>query len=225
MNPYDTTLVAAEGGSYDAPLLEPGQYSIEFSKEGFKKFVRQGITLHVEVIAVDAVLKVGSINESITVTADVPLVQTETSERSAVFVEKTVNDLPNVGRNWFDILGQLPGVNPGGDQDASGQSVGVNGAAPWQENFLTDGGVNTLPVSQNPGTQTPLDDIWKWRGCLQRDHQEWNQPVPWLPLRVLAERRTRGAQLLRAIYDAAPLEYVWRHNRWSNSPQQGFLLL
>jgi hypothetical protein len=154
-----TTLVAGEGGSYDAPLLEPGPYSIEFSKEGFKKFVRQGITLHVEVIAVDAVLKVGSINESVTVTADVPLVQTETSERSAVFVEKTVNDLPNVGRNWFDILGQLPGVNPGGSQDASGQSVGVNGAAPWQENFLTDGGVNTLPVSQNPGTQTPLDDI------------------------------------------------------------------
>jgi hypothetical protein len=153
-------VVTGEAGFYDAPLLETGQYSIEFSKGGFKKFVRRGIALHVEVITVDAVLNVGSAMESVVVTADVPLVQTETSDRSTVFVEKTVNDLPNFGRSWFDILGQLPGVNPGGsEQDASGQSVGVNGAAAWQENWLVDGGVNTLPISQNPGQMVPLDDI------------------------------------------------------------------
>src|ERR1019366_4945746 len=154
-----TTTVASGTGLYNMPTLEVGQYSIEFSREGFKKFVRQGITLHVESITVDAVLSVGSSTENVTVTADVPLIRTETSDQSAVFVEKTINELPNVGRGWFDILGQLPGVSPGGDQDASGQSVGVNGAAPWQENFLVDGGVNTLPVSQNPGQQTPIDAI------------------------------------------------------------------
>ena len=159
-----TTVTSGAAGVYDAPLLETGEYSIEFSKEGFKKFVRKGVTLHVEAITVDATLNVGSISETVAVTADVPLVQTETSERSAVFTEKTINDLPNVGRSWFDITGQLPGVNPGGNpngggQDASGMGVGVNGTPGFQENFLTDGGVTTLPVSQNPGVTVPLDDI------------------------------------------------------------------
>lgn len=159
-----TTVISGTAGIYDAPLLQPGEYAIEFSKQGFKKFVRQGITLHVEVVTIDGVLDVGSINERVTVTADVPLVQTETSDRSAVFTETTINDLPNLGRSWFDITGQLPGVSPGGDsagngQDASGQGVGVNGMPGFQENFLTDGGVTTLPVSQNPGNMVPLDDI------------------------------------------------------------------
>ncbi len=151
-------------GIYDAPLLEPGQYSIEFSKEGFEKLVRNGVSLHTEAITVDAALKVGSLSDTVTVTADVPLVQTETSERSTVLTEKTVNDLPNVGRDWADLTGQLPGVNPGGNgngggQDASGQGVGVNGSAGFEVNFLTDGGVTTLPVSQNRGVMVPLDDI------------------------------------------------------------------
>ncbi len=154
-----TLVVAGKSGVYDAPLQPVGRYSIEFSKEGFKNFVRRGITLHVETVTVDAVLSVGSASQSVTVTADIPLIQTETSDRSAVFSEKTINDVPNVGRSWYDILGQLPGVNPGAAQDASGQSVGVNGAAAFQENFLVDGGVNTLPVSQNPEQQTPLDAI------------------------------------------------------------------
>ena len=159
-----TRVVADAGGIYDAPLLQPGPYSIEFSKQGFRKFVRQGITLHVEVITVNATLNVGSINESVTVTADVSLVQTETSDRNFVLTEKTINDLPNVGRSWFDLTGQLPGVNPGGNsngggQDASGAGVGVNGNPGYMENFLTDGGVTTLPVSQNPGVGVPLDDI------------------------------------------------------------------
>jgi hypothetical protein len=157
-------VVADATGTYDAPLLAPGGYTVEFSKEGFKKFVRQGITLHVETVTVDAVLVVGAINETITVTADIPLVQTETSERSAVFTEKTVNDLPNVGRAWWDITAQLPGVNPGGNafgagQDASGAYFGVNGNPAAMGNFLTDGGVTTLPASQNPGNMVPLDDI------------------------------------------------------------------
>jgi len=158
-------VVSDATGTYNAPLLVPGDYAIEFSKEGYKKFVRQGITLHVEIVTVDAVLVVGAVNETVTVTADIPLVQTETSDRSAVFTEATINDLPNVGRAWFDITGQLPGVNPGGQgangagQDASGSFVGINGNPGWEENFMTDGGVNTSPSSQNPLNMVPLDDI------------------------------------------------------------------
>src|ERR1035437_8884609 len=159
-----TKAVADATGTYDVPLLEIGTYTIQFSKEGYKKFVRRGITLHVEPVPVDAVLVVGAISETVSVTADVPLVQTETSGRTVVLSSDTINELPNVGRSWFDITLQLPGVNPGGNstgagQDASGAGFGVNGNPGYMENFLTDGGVTTLPVSQNPGNTVPLDDI------------------------------------------------------------------
>ncbi len=159
-----TKVVADATGTYDVLLLPPGEYTVEFSREGYKKFVRQGITLHVEIVTLDAMLVVGATSETVTVTADVPLVQTETSDRSVVFSGETINDLPNIGRAWWDITGQLPGVNPGGNstgagQDASGAGFGVNGNPGYMENFLTDGGVTTLPVSQNPGNMVPLDDI------------------------------------------------------------------
>jgi len=155
-----TRVVSGSTGVYDAPSVEPGKYEIAVTKFGFKKFVRSGIVLHVEAITVDALLQVGSVTQEVTVTAPVPLVQMETSDRGATFTETTINELPNVGRSWWDITGLLPGVNPGGEsQDASGQGVGVNGAAGWEENWLTDGGVNTLPVSQNPALMVPLDAI------------------------------------------------------------------
>ena len=159
-----TTIAGDASGTYDVPLLPPGEYTLEFSRQGYRTLLRQGISLHVESITIDAVLVVGAASERVTVTADVPLVQTETSDRSVVLSEKTINDLPNVGRAWWDVTLQLPGVNPGGNccgpgQDASGAGFGVNGNPGYMENFLTDGGVTTLPVSQNPGNMVPLDDI------------------------------------------------------------------
>ncbi|MGH7867599.1 MAG: carboxypeptidase-like regulatory domain-containing protein, partial [Candidatus Dormibacteraceae bacterium] len=101
-----TQVIADTTGGYDAPSLEPGEYSIEFSERGFTTLVRNGITLHVEAITVNARLEVGSANQRVTVTAGVPLVQTETSDRRATITAQTINALPNVGRSWFDLTGQ-----------------------------------------------------------------------------------------------------------------------
>ncbi len=164
-----TEVVSGSTGVYDAPSVEPGNYEVTVSKVGFKKFIRSGIVLHVEVITVDAELEVGSTNQEVTVTAPAAMVQTETSERRTTLTDATAVELPNVGRSWYDLTGQLPGVSPGGSsgtvssgtaQDASGQGVGVNGAAGWQENWLVDGGVGTFAVSQNPDLlQVPLEAI------------------------------------------------------------------
>ncbi len=164
-----TKVVAGRLGIYDAALLEPGNYSITFTGAGFKKLLREGIVLHVETITVDAMLEVGSMSQVVTVEAAVPLVQTETSERGATITGKTISELPNVGRDWTDVTGLLPGVNPGASgvggtsnnngQDASHAGVGVNGTESYQINFLTDGGVTTLPDSQNLGVTVPIDTI------------------------------------------------------------------
>jgi hypothetical protein len=147
-------------GVYEAPFVQPGEYSISFEKEGFKAYVHNGIVLHVETIKVDATLKVGSITESVTVTALQPLVQTENAERGLTLSTQVVEDVPNVGRSWDELLGTLPGVNGGGSASATGQGVGVNGQTAYQSNWQIDGGIAMLGASQNPDIlQPPLDTI------------------------------------------------------------------
>jgi len=147
-------------GVYDAPFVPPGEYSITFAKEGFKTLVHNSIVLHVETIKVDAVLGPGAVQETMTVTAEVPLVQTETAEKNLILGTQAVTDIPNVGRSWDELLGLLPGVNGGGGANATGQGIGVNGQTAYQSNWQIDGGIAMLGGSQNPDIlQPPLDSI------------------------------------------------------------------
>ncbi len=152
-------------GIYIAPLLETGSYSIAFAKEQFKRHVRSSIVLHVETITINATLELGELTQEVTVQEAAPVVQTETSERRSTITAQTIVELPLVGRGWFALTGLLPGVNGGGSgapsagQDASGPGVGVNGTGSFQINWLIDGGVGTMPVSQNPGEPMPLEAI------------------------------------------------------------------
>lgn len=147
-------------GVYEAPFVQPGEYSISFEKTGFMTYIRNGIVLHVETIKVDAALKVGSVSESVTVTALQPLVETENAERGLTLTTQVVSDVPNVGRSWDELLGTLPGVNGGGGANATGQGIGVNGQTAYQSNWQIDGGIAMLGSSQNPDIlQPPLDTI------------------------------------------------------------------
>src|SRR5579872_5383823 len=155
-----TTLHTGSTGVFDAPSLEPGNYTVTFSKDGFQKTVRKGIILHVDTITVNATLEIGATSQEITVASEAPLLQTEASERNLILTSESATELPNVGRSWYVLTGLLPGVNPGVGQDASGQAVGVNGTQGYQGNWLVDGGSGTLPISNNPDAlQVPLEAI------------------------------------------------------------------
>ena len=69
------TAVTGEDGYYSVPLLRPGGYQVKGTLNGFKTFLRDGVTVTVESSAkVDMKLAVGGLEESITVSADAPLV-------------------------------------------------------------------------------------------------------------------------------------------------------
>jgi outer membrane receptor protein involved in Fe transport len=144
-------------GIYDAPDVLPGQYTLKFSKEGFKELIRSGIVLYLQTITVDAHLQVGSLSQRVNVTAPAPLVQTETSEKSMTLTSVPVEEIPDVGRSWMNLTGLLPGVNGGGTSgtvaggNASGESVGANGTGAYQANWLIDGARAMYAVSNNPG--------------------------------------------------------------------------
>ncbi len=154
-----TTTTTNGQGIYDVPSIPTGDYTITFSKTGFRDDVRKGVTLHIATIAIDAALQVGSASQEIVVTADAPLLQTEDSGQHMDFDEKAVLDAPVVGGVWYNTLtNELPGVNGGGSQDASGQGIGINGTQGYSGTFLIEGSTAQEPRDANASDNYPPVD-------------------------------------------------------------------
>jgi len=107
-------------------------------------------------------MDVGSTAESVTVEADVPLLQTETGDQSTTFLAKSMVQLPQVTQDWENFTILLPGAagcsnnNDGSCSQGTnnpGQTVAVNGNLPYS-NILADGASTTLSHSQNANPST-----------------------------------------------------------------------
>jgi len=92
--------VTNSAGIYDAPAVPTGLYTITFSKAGFKDFVRKGVTLEIQTIAVEGTLQVGSASEQVVVTAETSLVETETSDQRVDLGTAAIEAAPIVGTDW-----------------------------------------------------------------------------------------------------------------------------
>src|SRR5579863_1563412 len=158
----NTVTTTNSAGIYDVPSLPTGSYAITFSKAGFKDLVRKGVTLQIQTIAVDATLQIGNTSETVTVTGEVPLLQTETSDQHVDLSATAIRTAPIVGTDWRAEMTQLiPGVNTGGGAgEANGQNIGVNGTQSYNVMFLSDGSAATAPRDFNGSNYyMPLDSI------------------------------------------------------------------
>jgi hypothetical protein len=141
-----------QDGLYDTSSIVTGSYQLTFAKEGFEELVRGPISLEVGFTTVNAQLLVGSTKQQVTVTTDVALLQTETSEQSTTLDSKSMSQLPQVTQDWENFMILIPGASGtvGGNQGSSnpGQDVAINGNLPYS-NILADGASTTLSHSQN----------------------------------------------------------------------------
>lgn len=154
-----TNTTTNDSGIYDLPSVEPGRYRITFAKPGFRDFVRDGLTIAVGPVGVNATLDVGTASQEVVVTADTPLVQTEDSGMHTDFNAKDVQDAPVVGGVWYnELTNELPGINGGGSQDASGQGIGVNGTQGYSGSFLIEGSSAQQPRDANASDNYPPID-------------------------------------------------------------------
>jgi hypothetical protein len=120
-----TTFNTDESGAYTAPFLVPGTYAVEVEMAGFKKWVRSDIVIEVNQRArVDALLEVGTLEETTIVVASAPLLRTESSEVGAAVEEKAIRELPLNTRNFASLVYLVPGVTPGqAGENLSGAST------------------------------------------------------------------------------------------------------
>ena len=114
--------------------------------DGFEQLVRGPITLQVGITTVNGQLKVGSASEQVTVTTDVPLLQTESGEHTVTWDAQTMDSMPEVaaiaGEDWGNQIVMLPGMagSPTAAYGVTGmqQWGSANGSLPYN-NILEDG--------------------------------------------------------------------------------------
>src|SRR5256885_1645555 len=158
-----------DAGEYVAPNLSPGDYKVTVDAAGFRKVERTGIHLEVAKDArIDFQLQPGASTESITVTAEAPLIETTNDTLGGTFSNRSINDLPLNGRDFQNLVVLRPGVqrSPGGGF----LSISSNGNRPEDNNFIVDGTDNNDPyygttvinaegVQGTPGSILPVDAI------------------------------------------------------------------
>jgi hypothetical protein len=159
-----------EAGTYNFPFLQPGDYTLSIDMQGFRRVVRDNVTVNLaEIVVIDAVLEVGEVTSEVTVTDIVPMVQTSSSALGRVVEQVMVTAVPLSSRNFTQILGMQPGVSsPVPDAGAIGRNsvnISANGARPFENSVTFNGMLADNVVSQGfddapdkPGIPIPAPD-------------------------------------------------------------------
>ncbi|HKE20746.1 MAG TPA: carboxypeptidase-like regulatory domain-containing protein [Bryobacteraceae bacterium] len=159
-----TTAITESTGEYTLPFLAPGEYEISAEAPGFKRTVRQGLTLNAgEHPIVDFHLQLGAVSDSITVTAESPLVTASTASIGQSVSTHEVEDIPINGRAPIMLMTMAMGVIGGGLSgpirpfDLPGAGFTVGGISGNNE-FQLDGAPNTETSTGVASAYSPPQD-------------------------------------------------------------------
>jgi outer membrane receptor protein involved in Fe transport len=155
------TAITSETGEYQSLNLQPGQYRLDIEVSGFKHYVRDPVEVQVELTSrINADLSVGAVTETVTITSQAPIIQSENAALGQVVQGRAVQEIPLNGRNVLALVGLVPGVVPQGSSSGNltGQNVfaagnyQIGGGSANQSSTLYDGS----PVNVSYGNATIL---------------------------------------------------------------------
>ncbi|MBW8746676.1 MAG: carboxypeptidase regulatory-like domain-containing protein, partial [Acidobacteria bacterium] len=159
-----------ESGNYTFPLLQPGHYSIKVTVQGFKAFNTPDLAVEAgDRARNDAHLQLGDVNETVSIEAQTPLLQSESATVSSTVTAQSVQDLPLNGRNYVQLIQIVPGANegPGNGLTSGGRpddrrqssSFSVNGQDDTLNNFIIDGFDNNERIIGTSGVRPNVEGI------------------------------------------------------------------
>ncbi|HEY6271012.1 MAG TPA: carboxypeptidase-like regulatory domain-containing protein [Terriglobales bacterium] len=168
---FTRELTSNSAGFYSVQAIPLGDYVVTAEASGFQKLVRSGITLEVgQHQRVDLQMSVGQVTQEVTVTGNVPKVQTDTAAISSVITNTQIENLSLDGRNWVTLATLVPGAVPDNGLVTSAvgvyanNSISFNGNRMQYNNWEIDGGNNTDEGSASTfNTYPSLDTIAEFR--------------------------------------------------------------
>jgi len=139
------TVVSDDTGQYRIVDLRPGIYSVTFTLPGFSTVKREGIELSGSFVAtVNGELKVGALEETITVTGETPIVDVQSVKVQTTVGKEVLAAIPT-SRNAGAVTSLIPGMSGNGDNGNSGGSIG--------------GGVGSIHGGRGSDSRTYSDGI------------------------------------------------------------------
>ena len=161
------TAVSDDRGQYLFAGLFPGTYDLKVELSGFKSYERKGVALSPnDTRGIDVRLDVGQQTETITVTAQQEVIQTETGAREGVLSAKQIDNLSVIGRSALELLRILPGVVTDFNQ---GESVSFGGGGNNTQGYTVNGirssgntvsldGSSLIDIGSNSGVIVSLNN-------------------------------------------------------------------
>ena len=132
-----------EDGIYRIPLLPLGTYRITIDAPGFRRYIREGISLAAgQSVTIDLQLEPGPLNETVTISQDAPVADSGKTDLGRVMNEREVHNLPLPTRNPYNFIILQANVTGRPNRGFNFPQVNVNGFA-RRVNYLLDGNTNT----------------------------------------------------------------------------------
>jgi len=136
-------VVSNEAGVYRAPLLPLGTYTLVAELSGFKRYEEHGIELNAgQTAVVNVTLVIGSLEETVTVTGETPVVDAGKIDVGRNLSEREVKNLPLVSRNPYNFALLQPGVTGYENPEFGVPRFSANGTL-LRINYQIDGNTNT----------------------------------------------------------------------------------
>jgi hypothetical protein len=168
----ELTAISSANGSFILPPVAPGHYKIAVTAEGFKAWVDASVTLETgQQKDVDAVLLVGAIDQTVTVSDAPAELQTENADRSTLLESSLVANLPLGIRNPLQLINDTVGVTRN-DAGTSGTNVTtqsttnqfrINGSKQATTDMLIDGGANMVAYNSQAAGIPGVDATSEFR--------------------------------------------------------------
>src|SRR6266849_7125021 len=137
----DTETITNNQGYYTFPSLNPGNYDLVVRKPGFRTTTRATIKIDVAQVArIDLALTVGEVKESVTISAEAPMLASETATVGQVITSQKMVDLPLNGRDFTQLATLTPGaISRGTNSSMQAPSLSINGSRVSKTVFMIDG--------------------------------------------------------------------------------------
>jgi len=159
------TTISNDVGYYEAPFLDPGTYTIRAELPGFKKYQHQGVTLNVaSKISINIQMELGAVEQTVTVTGEAPLLDTNSASSGRVIDSKLIDSLPFSDLNPFALTGMASGMQWTGQPeyrrpfDNGGTSSFTTSGGVGQNEYTIDGAPVT-GTGRRVGYVPPADSI------------------------------------------------------------------
>jgi hypothetical protein len=159
-------VLTSDSGLYVVSSLAPGKYDVTASQTGFATVRHPAVEVQVGLATrIDVEMPVASQQSLVTVTTEVPLIETEKTEQSQNVSEALVTNLPVSSRRWEQFVLLTPGVVPDGGAGA----ISFHGITSAYNNSQVDGANNNN--SYNAGARGGTNDGYVYSGDSIREFQ------------------------------------------------------